>query len=95
MRQLGVLFLGCGTLLVAAIPPAASDAIPLVSVGSVGAWGLAAQQIQTLDAARERARVRRLLLRTAKAATVTIGTVAAVAGFYGVLLLFLGPSWTL
>ena len=84
------------TLAVAVLAPAAwLLAVPLVCIGAASAWGLAAQRIQALDAAQEPAPVRRFLLKAAQAGAVAIGTVAAIAGFYGVLLLVLGPGWTL
>ncbi len=68
-------------------------AMPLLCIASIGAWGLAAQEIRRLDAAQVPAPLRRLGLKVVKTATVTIGTLAAIVGFYGVLLIVLGERW--
>jgi len=65
----------------------------LICTASIGAWGLAARRIQTLDAAQLPARLQRRALEVARTAAVIIGTIAAVATAYGALLLLLGPRW--
>ena len=65
----------------------------LICTASIGAWGLAARRIQTLDAAQVPARFQRRALEIARIAAVVIGTIAAVATDYGALLLLLGPRW--
>jgi hypothetical protein len=67
-------------------------AMPLLCIASVGAWGLAAQKLRTLDAAHAPRRLP-VGLKAAKAVTVTIGTLAAIIGFYGILLTILGQRW--
>jgi hypothetical protein len=67
-------------------------AMPLVCIASVGAWGLAAQTLGALDAAHAPRRLP-VGLKAAKAVTVTIGTLAAIVGFYGILLIILGQRW--
>jgi hypothetical protein len=68
-------------------------AMPLVSVAAIGAWGLAAQRTLALDASPAPAPRRRRALKVAKAAALTLGTVAAVAALFGALLMLLGPRW--
>jgi len=65
----------------------------LICTASIGAWGLAARRIQTLDATQVPARFQRRALEIARIAAVTIGTIAAIATAYGALLLLLGPRW--
>ena len=65
----------------------------LICTAYIGAWGLAARRIQTLDAAQVPARFQRRALEIARIAAVVIGTIAAVATAYGALLLLLGPRW--
>jgi hypothetical protein len=67
-------------------------AMPLLCIASIGAWGLAAQKLGALDAAHA---PRRLYvgLKAVKVVTVSIGTVAATVGFYGLLLIILGQRW--
>ena len=65
----------------------------LICTASIGAWGLAARRVQTLDAAQQPARYQRRALRIARTAAVIIGTIAAIATADGALLLLLGPRW--
>jgi hypothetical protein len=67
-------------------------AMPLLCIASVGAWGLAAQKLQAPDVAHAPRRLP-VGLKAAKAVTVTIGTLAAIVGFYGILLTILGQRW--
>jgi len=65
----------------------------LLCVAAIGAWGLAAQKVQTLDAAQLPAPRQRLALKIARIAAVTIATLTAIATAYGALLMLLGPRW--
>jgi hypothetical protein len=68
-------------------------AMLFLSIASIGAWGLAAQGMRTLEAAPVPARFTLRALREIKFAMVAIGTLAAIAAFYGALLMMLGPRW--
>jgi hypothetical protein len=62
-------------------------------IASIGAWGLAAQRLRTLDATHAPARFQYRALRAAEIAAVMVGTVAAVVAFYGAFLMLLGRRW--
>lgn len=68
-------------------------ALPLVCIASIGAWGLAAQRLERLRMAPAPARVQRFALEGVKAATVAVGTLAAIVALYAALLILLGPRW--
>jgi hypothetical protein len=65
---------------------------PLVSIASIGAWGLAAQRVQVLQAANA-PRDAVVALKVAKLTAVVVGTVAAIAAFYGAFLMMLDGRW--
>jgi hypothetical protein len=66
-------------------------AMPLVSVAAIGVWGLAARPAADPNAAPSPRR--RLALKCARAAALALGTAAAIATVFGVLLMLLGPRW--
>ncbi len=68
-------------------------AMPLVSLSSLGVWGLATRRARALAAARPSPRVRLRVLSLIEAASVVIGTLAALMAFYGAFLLGLGRRW--
>ncbi len=70
-------------------------ALPFGCLASIGAWGLATRSAETLAAAGLYGTGRVRLLRVVRAAAVVAGTLLAVATFYTVLWMVLGPSWTL
>lgn len=68
-------------------------AMPLLSISSIGVWGLAMRRLRALDAAGSPAPLRRQALLAVTAASVTIGTIAAIAAFFAAFLLAMGRRW--
>jgi hypothetical protein len=68
-------------------------ATPLMCLSSIGAWGLASQNLLALDAAPAPPSRRRLVVLAVRTAAATVGMVAAILGLYGILLKLLGGRW--
>lgn len=65
-------------------------ALLLLCISSIGYWGLAWHKRRALLATPSTARFPRLALQVAMTAAITIGTVAAIAAFYGTFLMLMG-----
>jgi len=67
-------------------------AMPFACFASIGVWGLASQRLLVPGTSLPSPR-RQRLLRVAKIAATTVGTIAAVATFFGALWLVFGTRW--
>ncbi len=68
-------------------------ALPLLSVSSIGVWGLASRWSRSLALTGRGSRLRLRALSLIEAAAVAIGTLAALTAFYWGFLLLLGRRW--
>ena len=66
---------------------------PFLAIAAIGAWGLATRRLEALAAGPVPAPGRHRALRIVRAAAVLVGTVAAVAAFYGLMWLVFGTRW--
>jgi hypothetical protein len=65
-------------------------ALLFTCIASVGYWGLAWHRQQVLLAAPAAGRFPRIALQVAMVAAIAVGTIAALAAFYGAFLMLMG-----